>query len=439
MIILQWSKTQILCLMILIYIGINYIREGNRLNKISASFNCSPIFDAFYIITEVAVLFDGITACTINYLDRIPRIVNLLAHLCMFVSYEIYVVLLFWYWVSVTVGMPKGKWVKAAYILPNMISVLLTIYFLPNLDFIQGKYTNYSMGSAVYVCFGSIIIYCVLTIVVIISKYRYISKKKRQSLAISLVFIAFILALQIMIPESLISCMAATMVTVSIYLSMENTDIYGLEHYQHEMVMGFATLVESRDSSTGGHVKRTQNYVKVLLEEIKRHPSYSVFITKDFEENIFNAAPMHDIGKISTPDTILQKPGKLTDEEYAIMKEHAKKGGEIIRETFKDLEEPEFLQIAYDVARFHHEKWNGKGYPDGKKENQIPFAARIMAIADVFDAVSAKRCYRDALPLETCFKIIQDGSGTDFDPELVKCFFHAKDKIVKVYNESNEK
>ena len=120
------------------------------------------------------------------------------------------------------------------------------------------------------------------------------------------------------------------------------------------------------------------------------------------------------------------------------------KNGKSIHRNFSAKEKQlhlteKFLQIAYDVARFHHEKWNGKGYPDGKKENQIPFAARIMAIADVFDAVSAKRCYRDALPLETCFKIIQDGSGTDFDPELVKCFFHAKDKIVKVYNESNEK
>ena len=195
MMILQWAKTQIMCLMLLAYIGINYIREGNRLNKVSASFHCNKIFDAFFIVTELAVLFDGITACTVNYIDRIPKIVNLLAHLGMFVLYEIYVALLFWYWVSVTVGIPKGKWVKAAYLLPNMISVLLTIYFLPNLSFFQGEHTNYSMGSAVYVCFGSIIIYCVLTIAVIISKYRYISKKKRQSLAISLIFIAIILGL----------------------------------------------------------------------------------------------------------------------------------------------------------------------------------------------------------------------------------------------------
>ena len=438
MIILQWSKTQILCLMILIYIGINYIREGNRLNKISASFNCSPIFDAFYIITEVAVLFDGITACTINYLDRIPRIVNLLAHLCMFVSYEIYVVLLFWYWVSVTVGMPKGKWVKAAYILPNMISVLLTIYFLPNLDFIQGKYTNYSMGSAVYVCFGSIIIYCVLTIVVIISKYRYISKKKRQSLAISLVFIAFILALQIMIPESLISCMAATMVTISIYLSMENTDIYGLEHYQHEMVMGFATLVENKDDNTGGHIRRSSAYAVLVAKNLRKNKKYKNLITKDFIDNLVQSAPMHDIGKIGIPDAILQKPGKLTQDEFEKMKEHPIIGGKIIQDTFGHLFNGEYENMAYQVARYHHEKWNGKGYPEGLSGTDIPLCARIMAVADVFDAVSAKRCYRDAMPLEECYSIIKNGRGVDFDPDVVDAFFANTQKIEEIYSSSNK-
>lgn len=154
-------------------------------------------------------------------------------------------------------------------------------------------------------------------------------------------------------------------------------------------------------------------------------------MTSDFKDHLLNASPIHDIGKISTPDTILQKPGKLTDEEYAIMKKHAVAGGEIIQEIFKDLDDKEFLQTAYDVARYHHERWNGKGYPEGLKETEIPFAARIMAIADVFDAISAKRCYRDAMPLETCFQIIKEGAGKDFDPELVKLFLGAKEKIAK--------
>ena len=119
---------------------------------------------------------------------------------------------------------------------------------------------------------------------------------------------------------------------------------------------------------------------------------------------------------------ILQKPGKLTSEEFDIMKTHAARGGKIIRETFGHLGDDEYEKMAYEVARHHHEKWNGRGYPDGLSQKEIPLSARIMAVADVFDAVSAKRCYRDALPLEECFRIIENGSGQDFDPVIAGCF-----------------
>ena len=128
--------------------------------------------------------------------------------------------------------------------------------------------------------------------------------------------------------------------------------------------------------------------------------------------------------------------GKLTDEEYAIMKEHAARGGEIIRNTFNNLNNPEFQQIAYEVARYHHEKYNGKGYPDGLSGEEIPLHARVMAIADVFDAVSQKRCYRDAMPLDQCFDIIAKGSGSDFDPELAEIFLDAREEVKRlVYTE----
>ena len=144
---------------------------------------------------------------------------------------------------------------------------------------------------------------------------------------------------------------------------------------------------------------------------------------------------MHDIGKISTPDAILQKPGKLTDEEYAIMKQHAAKGSEIIKETFGKRGDSDFIDMAYDVARFHHEKWNGRGYPAGLKDTEIPLAARIMAVADVFDAVSQKRCYREAMPLDECFKIIEKGRGSDFDPVLVDIFLEEREKVEEVYKQ----
>ena len=147
------------------------------------------------------------------------------------------------------------------------------------------------------------------------------------------------------------------------------------------------------------------------------------------------AAPMHDIGKISIPDSILKKPGKLDDEEFAIMKTHAAKGGEIIEKTFGHIGEDSYEKMAYKVARYHHEKCNGKGYPEGKAGEDIPLCARIMSVADVFDAVSAKRCYRDAMPISKCYEIIEEGRGRDFDPRIVHTFLDIKDRIEEVYRE----
>ena len=142
---------------------------------------------------------------------------------------------------------------------------------------------------------------------------------------------------------------------------------------------------------------------------------------------------MHDVGKIAIPDAILQKPGKLTDEEFDIMKQHTVRGGEIIHETFGRMGNEQYMEIAYQIALHHHEKWNGKGYPDGLKEKEIPLCARIMAIADVFDAVSENRCYRAAMPLDQCFDIIREGSGRDFEPILAEAFLDMHEKVVNIF------
>ena len=205
------------------------------------------------------------------------------------------------------------------------------------------------------------------------------------------------------------------------------------------MVMGFATLVESKDGSTGGHVKRTTAYVKLLAEELRNRGYYKEILTNDYIHNLSMAAPMHDIGKIGVPDVILQKPGKLTDEEYDIIKKHASDGGRIIEETFGHLGNEDYTEMSYQVAKYHHEKWNGKGYPEGFAEKEIPLCARIMAVADVFDAVSEKRCYRDALPLEKCYEIIESGKDKDFDPLVVEVFLDSKEKIEKLHRELTER
>lgn len=226
-----------------------------------------------------------------------------------------------------------------------------------------------------------------------------------------------------------------TIFIIGIYMNQENPALGKLAHYHSEMVMGFAALIENRDDSTGGHVKRTSMYVKLIAEELRDKGYYRNILTSDYINSLIKAAPMHDIGKISVPDAILQKPGKLTAEEFEIMKLHTENGGKIIQQTFSGFGNEEYLKMAYEVARHHHEKWNGKGYPDGLKRKEIPLCARIMAVADVFDAVSEKRCYRDAMPMDKCFGIIESGSGQDFDPLIADTFLNILDKVERVHNE----
>ena len=158
-----------------------------------------------------------------------------------------------------------------------------------------------------------------------------------------------------------------------------------------------------------------------MLEKLTECDNYS-HLSEDYIRNVMLAAPMHDIGKIKIPDSILNKPGKLTAEEFEIMKKHAAYGGDIIKKTITNVEEKAYCDVAYNIARYHHERYDGKGYPDGLKGTDIPLEARIMALADVYDALVSKRVYKDAFPKEKAIQIIEEGSGTQFDPALVPIF-----------------
>ena len=435
MMILQYCKTQIMAILILAYVELVYIKEGNHLIKLTKVFNCNKFFDTGLTAANLALLFDGITACTVNLLDQVPRWVNLLLHFGMFASYDVFVALLFWYWVSVTVGIPKKKWQLDLSLLLNAVNLAAMAWFLKDLNFIHGVTSNYSMGMSVYLCFLSVVVHCVATLLLIALKYREIPKKKRMDLFTTLFFIVIIMTIQIVFPESLVSCFAVVLILISIYLNMENPAIHSLEHYQNEMIMGFATLVENKDDSTGGHIRRSSAYAKLIAKKLKKNKKYRPILTRDYLNHLEQSAPMHDIGKIGISDAILQKPGKLTAEEYEKMKEHAPAGGRIIQETFGHLFDQEYETMAFQVARFHHEKWNGKGYPDGLKGEEIPLCARIMAVADVFDAVSSKRCYRDAMPLDACYDIIRKGRGEDFDPDVVDAFLSDTEQVERIYDQ----
>lgn len=425
---MQFCKLQIGCLLIVLYIVCIYIKE--TLNR---NISCNPKYDILMAVCPWAIIFDGVTACTVNYLEVVPSWLNLLLHGLFFLLMLMVISCTYVYMVDITIGMPKNKIKKLFMLTPSLLSILIVLLNLKDIYYVHGKRTNYSMGISVVTCYVSLLVQFAMIFALIIIRRHTIEKKKFHSILWFMVISLAVLLVQSTYRESLISSLYPTLVILGIYVNLEDPNIRTLQQYNANMVMGFATLVENRDNSTGGHIKRTRSYVGIIMQEMKQIPKYERIITKDYEKNVLDAAPMHDIGKIATPDYILQKPGKLTDDEYAIMKEHAAKGGEIIQKTFSDLDDPEYQQIAYEVARFHHEKWNGSGYPEGLKEQQIPLHARIMAIADVFDAVSAKRCYRDAMPLEKCFSIIQEGAGKDFDPELAEIFLNARDKVEALY------
>lgn len=426
-------KLQAGCLAIILYIIFVYVKQ--TLNK---KIPCNKIFDALLIITPWAVAFDGFTAWTVNNMDIVPEKLNLIAHGMFYVLMNITIIISYTYMLDVTSGIPTNKRKLTFTYFPAVLSLAITLLFLDKTEFIQGATTNYSMGISVFASYASLIIHFGMIFALLIVKHRTIEKRKKMNIVSCLLSSFIILIIQVIWPEVLITSLFPVFILLGLYINIEDPSMRRLNQYSDDMVTSFSTLVESRDDNTGGHIKRTRKYVSIIIDEMKDKPKYKNIMTKDYIKNIISAAPMHDIGKISTPDYILQKPGKLTDEEYSIMKQHSANGGEIIKKTFADLDEPDFVQIVYEVARFHHEKWNGFGYPDKLTGEQIPLHARIMAIADVFDAVSAKRCYRDAMPLEKCFQIIEEGSGKDFDPELVNLFLGAKDKVIEVYKNNSD-
>ena len=200
----------------------------------------------------------------------------------------------------------------------------------------------------------------------------------------------------------------------------------------NQLIMGMATMVESRDNSTGGHIRRTSEGVRLLMEEIVKCGWPEV--TEGFCKNIIKAAPMHDLGKIAVDDAILRKPGRFTPEEFEIMKTHAAEGARIVREILKNTDDGDFKRIAENVAHYHHERWDGSGYPNGLRGESIPLEARIMAVADVYDALVSKRVYKESMPFDKADAIILAGMGKHFDPRLESCYVSARPALESYYS-----
>lgn len=186
------------------------------------------------------------------------------------------------------------------------------------------------------------------------------------------------------------------------------------QRMEQHMVISLTDIIEDRDERTGNHVRSTAGYVRAILEEMGLDSKYA--------EKIVHAAPLHDIGKIKIPDAILNKPGRLTPEEFEIMKRHSEYGAEMVNKVLSEAEDEELLEIARNIAHYHHERVDGKGYPDGLKGDAIPLEARVMAVADVYDALISKRVYKDAYPREKAIAIMKEGRGTQFDSDVLDAF-----------------
>lgn len=215
-----------------------------------------------------------------------------------------------------------------------------------------------------------------------------------------------------------------------------------LAKVQDATIAAMAALAETRDDETGNHIYRTQRYVKSLAMALQHHPRFEYELTDESIELLFKSAPLHDIGKVSVPDHILKKPGPLSEEEFEAVKQHTTKGGDAIRSVEARLgESSDFLRFAREIAYSHQEHWDGSGYPEGLAGDEIPISARLMAVADVYDALISRRCYKAPFSHETAVTMMEQGRGTHFDPDVIDSFVRIQDQfreIAKVFSDQAE-
>lgn len=221
--------------------------------------------------------------------------------------------------------------------------------------------------------------------------------------------------------------------------SLTNTMLDALEHSHQEIqstrdatIISLSALAESRDNETGAHILRTQEYVRVLAKNLAKHPKYQTKLTEDYIDLLYKSAPLHDVGKVGIPDEILLKPGKLTDQEFAVMKTHAQIGADTLAIAQQRLGECSFLDLAGEIALTHHEKWDGSGYPNQLSGETIPLSGRLMALADVYDALTSQRVYKPAFSHDKAKAIIVEGRNQHFDPEVVDAFLQVEEAFVAI-------
>ncbi|MCR5249311.1 MAG: HD domain-containing protein [Lachnospiraceae bacterium] len=232
--------------------------------------------------------------------------------------------------------------------------------------------------------------------------------------------------------ENLYESLSKTIAETVGYLEDAKNKGEEIAHMQNGLIYILADMVESRDKNTGDHVRKTAAYVRLIMNKMKEKGIYADVLTDEYIEDVVNSAPLHDVGKIMVSDVILNKPGRLTDEEFAQMKGHTTAGKRVIASAMSLVSDSSYLREAKNLATYHHERWDGKGYPSGKAGEEIPLSARIMAVADVFDALVSKRSYKEPFSFEKAMDIIREGAGTQFDPQIAMLFVEAEDEVREV-------
>jgi len=232
--------------------------------------------------------------------------------------------------------------------------------------------------------------------------------------------------------ENLYRALAKTTEDTMRYIGDVKEKSETITQMQNGLILVLADIVESRDQCTGNHIRKTAAYTQIILNQMRKDGIYADLLSDDYISNVVNSAPLHDIGKIQVPDAILNKHGKLTDEEFREMKTHTTAGGEIISKAIALVPDAGYLAEAKNLATYHHERWDGRGYPTGLKGEEIPLSARIMAVADVFDALVSRRSYKEPFTFEAAMNIIREGVGSHFDPQVAEAFLRAEPEVRRV-------
>ena len=345
---------------------------------------------------------------------------------------------------SGALGKKRQDWLV---IISTSLSFLIELIFLPSGKIFYFNEHGYFRGEyfIIYeITFFISLLYLIFNMISVGKRFRH--RDNRTIMMIIIILIAGILPMVILrVNITYVAIGISSSLCYIYYNDLIQQDIQSelvlnqkrISQMQSHVIYSLANLIENRDIETGEHVARTSNFAGKLAEDARAEGVYADIIDDQFIRSMRILAPLHDIGKITVSDKILRKPGKLNKEEYDEMKKHAAAGERIIRDVLKGLTEEEHINFAADIAKYHHERWDGTGYPEGLKGEQIPLSARIMALADVYDALVSKRIYKDPIPSDKAVRIIIESSGSHFDPKLVEVFLKDLEDFTDLYNETD--